>query len=301
MMNDTHTDQKIYKTVREMLHLHNDISQFYDTGYSKEIIDGIFEIVKVTKIDKQVTMVLQRINKNNHLRHLIEYATRFIDDSLTSGKIKSHMIRMNERLYCILNGIHEIPKCKVCHKTLRNFIVNRTNDFHYDCCSVKCKANDPANISKRVEKYMSRSPEQKLKTKMQTQKTIKQRFGDKCFMKTEYFKAKQLQYIKENGGECNVSQIKSVRQKVDDTNNDKYGNRCNLANKDQQELRRQTYLKNYGVDHPMKSKEFLIHYEDEFAKSHNGIRHASQLDSAKQKMHNQMIQRRRAIVTTMLS
>jgi len=44
-----------------------------------------------------------------------------------------------------------------------------------------------------------------------------------------------LKFIKENGGECNVSQIKEIRLKVDETNVDRYGNRCNLANEKQKE------------------------------------------------------------------
>lgn len=268
----THNDNRHYKSVKELLHETN-ISQFYENGYSKEIIDGIFQIVKTTKIDKQVVGVMIKLGHefNLALKNNIVNATSFLDRAVQNGICNYHSILMTERLYCILNGIHDIPNCKVCGKKLKNFIINRTNICHYDCCSVKCKGNDPDNINKRLKSYFSRSPEAKLKTKLQTQNTIEQRFGNKCFMKTSYFKQKQLEYIKANGGECNVSQIKEVRAKVDKTNECTYGNRCNLANKQQQELRKQTYMKNYSVDHPMKNAEFKKRFFDEF-EARNGYR-----------------------------
>ena len=269
MINNENDNNRHYKSVKELLH-ETDVSQFYENGYSKEIIDDIFAIVNSTKIDKQVVGVMLKIGYecNSSLRNKIIDATKFLDEAIQTGICNQHEILITERLYCILNGIHSIPKCKVCDKPLKNFRINRSNVLHYDCCSVKCKGNDPDNIEKRVKSYLSRSPEAKLRTKMQTQTTIEQRFGDKCFMKTEYFKQKTLEYIKVNGGECNVSQIKEVRAKVDKTNEDTYGNRCNLANKDQLELKRQTYIKNYGVDHPMKNAEFKQHFFDEFEARH---------------------------------
>lgn len=260
--------QKKYRSVKELLH-ESDITQFYDLGYDKAIVNDIFKIVKTSKIDKQVTSAIAKIGYecNLSLKNKIVNATRFLDEAIENGVCNQHVVLMTERLYCILNGIHEIPKCKVCDKELKNFAIGRTSECHYDCCSAKCKANDPDSISKRVKTYLSRSPEAKLKTKMQTQATIEQRFGNKCFMKTNYFKQKTLEYIKENGGECNVSQIKEIREKVDKTNEKIYGNKCNLANKDQLELKRQTYTRHYGVDHPMKNENFKKQFFDQLEAS----------------------------------
>ena len=231
----------------------NDFSSLYGNGYSDELIDKIVEKIKQYRKPKSIVHILIHCNQDKELQQMIFNATKFLDDAIANEICTSHMIRICERLYCILNGIHEILLCKVCGKPLKNFEITHTASLHYDCCSRKCKANDPDNINKRVLSYMSRSPEEKLKTKLQTEATIERRFGNKCFMKSERFKQKKLQYIKEHGGECNVSQVKEVREKVDNTNIDRYGNRCNLANKEQQEMRKQTYIENFGFDHPMKN------------------------------------------------
>ena len=267
--NNENVEHQKYRTVMQMLH-ESDMSQFYDLGYDKDMIDEIFQIVKNSKIDKQVVGVLLKINfpQNKKLKEKIVNATSFLDEAIFQKACKNHEILINERIYCILNGIHEIPKCRVCGKALKNFMVNRTSEIHRLVCSFKCSCHDQIKIEKQVKSYTSRSLESKLKTKIQTQNTIEQRFGNKCFMKTDYFKQKSLEYIKAHGGECNVSQIKEVRSKVDKTNENTYGNRCNLANKDQLELKRQTYIKNYGVDHPMKNAEFKQHFFDEFEARH---------------------------------
>lgn len=272
---------KRYRSVKDMLH-ENNIQQFYANGYSKEIIDRIFQIAHTTKINKTVVMVLSKVNHDALLKHMILNETQFLDDAIANGICKQHDILITERLYCILNGIHEIPFCKVCGKLLKNFKVERTSIVHYQVCSLKCSNADVDKITKRVNSYMSRSPEEKYKTKLQTQQTIENRFGNKCFMKSEYFKEKKLKYIKDNGGECNVSQIKFVRAAVDKTNIDNYGNRCNLANAQQQELRKQTYAEHFGVDHPMKNAEFVEDFSNKLFEKH-GVRWISQTQTCKDK------------------
>lgn len=286
-------DQK-YKTVNQLLHETN-TSQFYNNGYSKDIIDGIFSIVKQCTISKTIVSVLVKINRTESLRNAIIQATYFLDESIKYGICVSHEILIVERLYCILNGIHSIPYCKMCKKPLKNFKIERSAVIHYDCCSQACKANDPNAIEKRVKSYLSRSPEEKLKTKLQTQQTIENRFGNKCFMKSDYFKEKQLKFIKENGGECNVSQIREVRLKVDETNIDRYGNRCNLANEKQKEQKKQTYIKHYGVDHPMKNPQHKQKMEKIFIDTY-GVKNPCYLESNRQAIIKSHLNRKRQAI-----
>ena len=76
--------------------------------------------------------------------------TKFLDDAINSGCFREYRILITERLYCILNGIHSIPLCKVCGKSLKNFKVDRATIVHYAVCSQSCSNANEDAIAKRV-------------------------------------------------------------------------------------------------------------------------------------------------------
>ena len=94
--------------------------------------------------------MLLKINfpQNIQLKEKIVNATSFLDEAISQGICKHHKILINERLYCILNGIHEIPKCRVCGNVLKNFMINRTSEIHRPVCSFKCSCHDQVKIEK---------------------------------------------------------------------------------------------------------------------------------------------------------
>ena len=89
-------------------------------------------------------------------------------------------------------------------------------------------------------------------------------------MKTKRFNDAKLAYIKANGGESNVSQIREVRRRVIATNIANCGYSSNLASPGCLEKKRLTYIRNYGVDNNMKSGSGYLEWQKSFI-AKNGV------------------------------
>ena len=268
----TDINGKCYCSIKT--HMQFDLS--YDGNfYNSDLVQKILITGKRSLADHHQS-ICRQLAKDKQLVNDIIDTTKFLDVAVRDDVIDAKQIKLAVRVYCILNDISQIPCCSYeeCRQPLRNFNPDRQCVIHSLFCSIQHMGKSKMIISKRVNGYMNRSPEQKLKTKIQTEQTILERFGNKCFMKTDYFKEKQKEFIVDNGGVNNVSQIEEVREKVKTTNVERFGYECNLAAPECIEKKTQTYMEHFGVDHCMKCPEVVEKQLNTFERKY-GSRSAS--------------------------
>ena len=175
----------------------------------------------------------------------------------------------------ILNKIEELPKCKICGKTLYN--------LNAKYCSCQCQLKDPEFIEYRVnkskrhikeqvakfhktcyERYGVFAPAQNKEIFDKVRKTKLEKYGDETFNNTNKIKHTCI----EKYGVENPGQIDEVKQKIRNTKQERYNNPTytNI------EKRKHTSIERYGADFYMKTSEFrgkskqtkLEKYRDEY-------------------------------------
>lgn len=182
----------------------------------------------------QILEICSKVSKNrvyNHIRchyeELFEYIETYFDwPSETKSGIK---------LMWILNDIHEIPKCIECGEDIP---INRLHkaDKTYMFCSKYC-----ADHSKHARE--------------QYKKTCMEKYGAEHNMKSEKGMAEYIDGIQKKYGKdiTNICQAKNVREKIHQTNIEKYGCISPFGSSDVQEKAKQTFIDKYGVDNPFSS------------------------------------------------
>ena len=120
------------------------------------------------------------------------------------------------RLYCIINGISEMPKCKVCGKPVRFDVVKRR---FADWCSISCSASDPDTVKKANDAKANN----KSSTKEKMRKTCIEKYGVDSYFKSDEFKNKAKKTFIEKYGVDSASKLKAVIDKVKATKLERYG------------------------------------------------------------------------------
>ena len=107
------------------------------------------------------------INHKDKLNEIIE-STAFLPNTAF----------LNIRIYCILNDITQMPKCKYCRV---NDVTLHTNRKFLDFCSRKCA--NIYNCSNKTEHHIV-----SLRVKTKCRSTIEERYGEDNYFKTEEFR-----------------------------------------------------------------------------------------------------------------
>lgn len=157
----------------------------------------------------------------------------------------------NERLYCLLNNIYEIQKCKSCDKKVK--FTNFTKGYK-TYCSLSCSRSSIETIEKRQQTMLDRfgtlSPN---RDKME--ETNIKKYGTKYPNQSKIVKEKRVKTNIEKYGCENVSQVKEVKEKKEKTFINNFGVKTNLIDPFTKEKIKETNLKRYGFKNPSKSKE----------------------------------------------
>lgn len=91
-----------------------------------------------------------------------------------------------ERLYCIINGLTSVPKCKVCNKNNTKF---KQFSFGYsETCGIKCSVNTEDVKNKRLNNKIDYT-----ERKRKTQETCLRKYGVTSTNKLESVKKKQIE------------------------------------------------------------------------------------------------------------
>lgn len=211
---------------------------------------------------KQFSNILNHNKKFNDLKEWIIDKTKKLDQTRS----------LTERIFWILNGLEDFPKCKntKCNMPLTNKKSFRGLILGYKCyCSKHCANSDQIQIAKSKEtrlmknggKYFSDESINKAKL------TFIEHYGVDNNMKSEKGLKEFQNSFETKYGVKNPWQVNQIKEKIRITKEEKYGsptwNNPNTAKQtkfkkygDGNYMNRikfkQTCLKNYGVDHPMK-------------------------------------------------
>ena len=187
-------------------------------------------------------VVLSKVLKLHHadVYNAIFENTAFLDVQQTRE------IKFQERLYCIRNDIKSKVLCVTCKRNPVKF-KGDCNEYARHC-SLSCADKDKSVIALK-------------------KKTKKKKYGNENYIGID--KARKTRAMKNNGKwhavdfaeKCSATAIKSGHQPF----------------WHDEEKRKKTCMKTYGVDHPLKNKETVEKSKQKFAKNHNGIACALQL------------------------
>ena len=210
---------------------------------------------------KQLRQVLARAN-----RDLLQW----INDQLEKYSSILSGCNIATKAYWILNDIHELPKCKCCN-TSDNYahknIVSISQGYN-TCCCKECGHKVGA---------------------ISTSMSLKATFADKE-KKDEIVKRRQKSCL-ERYGVRNPLQVAEIKQKVIDTNKQRYGGQP-AANKSIQAKIRQTNIDRYG------QAAFNYAKSEQTCIKKYGVTNVSQLESTKAKVRKSLSERYLADITS---
>ncbi|MFW6219873.1 MAG: DUF7487 domain-containing protein [bacterium] len=164
--------------------------------------------------------------------------------------------KFNIAIYCIINDISEIPKCKYCGNILNNLQNFSFKNGFRSYCNIKCMHNDPKLIEKRKETILKKyKTDSVFKSKVikKRKETILKKYGVEYITQSEHFKKKSKITKKKKYGNENYANIEKAKK----TNLEKYGVETTLLVDDVKEKIKKTVLKKYGVDHISKSEAVI--------------------------------------------
>lgn len=137
----------------------------------------------------------------------------------------------NENLYWFYKGLKEHPVCPICGKPTRFINVKEGYRVY---CSKKCSNSDPSK-------------------KELTKQTCMTKYGGVAPACSKEVRDKMEKANLERFGVVNAMQNKEVSNRSQQTREELYGG-CGNASKKSQKRYKETLLKKYGVDNPMKSE-----------------------------------------------
>lgn len=236
--------------------------------------------LKKEKIDyNAVNIVLSDYNDNSYymaypelfikLHHILNgHITHSVASTLNMQQhkhIKDLMLRltsnlpieghnMNERLYWILNDLHDFPLCQTpnCTNKVDKFL-GLTKGYQKHCC-IKCSQLDPCITQIKKNTTLNRHGDPNYRNPEKTKQTYLDNYGVDHPMKSDDFKQKLVQQHLEDYGCEWYFQSKEFQQRSLSSLQKHFGD--GIVNPFQAEEVKQkirtTWIDNYGVDNPSK-------------------------------------------------
>lgn len=259
------------------------------------VIDDFSSNSYYIKNPQMFTKLCMMINHNRITaisRILLAPSQKLMYDWICSITSDVNGDKISERLYWILNDIHEYPKCK--HPDCNNYV--NSNQYksiafgYYSYCSYECKCSSPIISSKRkltnslktssqiqeeknkrlaiFNRHKAEDPDFLRKIQEKSIATRKHNHGE------DYTGRKKCwNTIKDRYGVSNPMSIKEVQDKLKQHNLETYGVEWHIAAPEIREKSMQTMRKNYGVDNPFVSEEIIQqirqHNLDNYGVEHN--------------------------------
>ena len=168
------------------------------------------------------------INVLNAKKYEAKYANLKQWIKACTPKLSDNKYKDSTRIFWILNGLQDFPKCKVCGQSKKYEFKNVTlaNGYKATCCA-KCAAQDKDRAEKIkntcIEKYGCENPYQNVAVKEKCKQTKLKHFGVDHQLK------------------CN-----NIKNKIENTKLKKYGSKT-YNNRD---AAKQTCLERYGCENP---------------------------------------------------
>jgi len=169
---------------------------------------------------KKILEKLKDVGSSHISRSVI--AMRFKDDVIKLTSFLNTNVKFSQRLWHIINDMYIFPRCPQCNNIIKKF---RNLEYGYNkFCSQSCGTifNEEKRKNTKKEKYGDENYNNPLKSKQ----TSVEKYG------VEHF-----------------NQLDSERKRCSEN--------CHLHDKGIIIKKKDTWIKNYGVDHPVKSNQIL--------------------------------------------
>ena len=180
-------------------------------------------------------------NKKTLIKN-IENLTKYLNDD----------VKINERVYHIINDLYNYPQCECGNKIT---LFYNTKDGYGKFCSITCSAKSKYNAKIHTGHTMSQAAKEKSKQTCLEKYGVDNYFKVPEFIKNNYSKElislrdiNRCKSINEKYGVNNVFQLKDVKEKIKKRNIEKYGvynySQKHLSEQQLQSLNNKEYLKN---------------------------------------------------------
>jgi len=198
-----------------------------------------FGIIKDNQINSNARLI---VDKNPHLKQIIEKLTPFITEDFVSS--------LSERLYCLKNKIQP-PLCLTCKVVTTKRQKSTRKYAKY--CSRKCARGDSATQAKMVttnnQRYGVDNPFQSTDVKNKIQQTNLRKYGVGRACQSVEVKAKIKEtFERKYGG--HPLQTHQIREQIKQTNLRKYGVAHSAQSPTVKDKKDQTMLDRYGCVYP---------------------------------------------------
>ena len=156
----------------------------------------------------------------------------------TSCLFRDNQTSLGNRIFYIVNDLHELPHCKTCGKALDVQFTAYDTIYKYknSFCSSHCAVSD-LDVRRKIEK------------------TTFDRHGWISSFEDPIVREKIKKSNLDKYGVEYPLQSKEITDKIAETNLDRYGCKSPFGSKEVQAKSKQTWMKNYGVDNPFKSPD----------------------------------------------
>ena len=154
-------------------------------------------------------------------------------------KVRADFYSLKTKIYWLVNGLTEFPKCIVCDKEMSDKQVKDIFKGYNRCCSTQCGKNS----DRRKELYKA---------------TCLKKYGVENISQNAEVKKHKAEASLKKFGVSNPAQSKEVLDKMHATNLERYGVEHALQDKKFLDKAHETIKKLYGVRHAMQSRNIRI-------------------------------------------
>jgi len=173
------------------------------------------------------------------------------------------------RIYWVLNGIRDFPKCECCGNDIRVNVHNVVIGYTVRTCCKKCRYTI---------------------ARAKGDQTCIRKYGCKSYMQTEEFKDQTKTTCIEKYGVEHTSQIPGTAEKRKKTCKERYGVEVPMQSPAVVEKSKKTQIDKYGVDSYTKTEEYL-EKTNKTCMERYGTMFPGQSDQAKQKKQKTCLQK----------
>ena len=220
-----------------------------------EIISKIRNIVNSGKQGSWTRILLAKKNANL-VSYITEHTPLLSDSCYTIGT----------KIYWVLNGLKEFPKCKTCGKPLTNKNVNAISGYVRQYCSMKCSRSSPESIAKCKHTKLEHFGNENFVNREKAVQTNIERYGAKDIMQTSIGKEHLSNSIKEKYGTNWFTETNEFQEKAKKTWKEKYGEEIENPTQSKEILEkiRRNNLEKYGVENLMQLPETVKKLSEKF-------------------------------------
>ena len=227
------------------------------------------------------------ISKNRVLRSYSKVLENKYPDLLNQIIQKTKFLKkdakLSERIFCIVNDIKGVIKCK--NENCSNFCTFRSYTKKYnEYCSNSC-AQSNSSLREQIKKtYKEKYGNNKIIQKKR-EKTCLEKYGVSCPFQHEKVKNKSKQTCLERYGTEYHLQSEKTRKKVKKTNLEKYGVENVFQSEIIKDKIKQTCIQKYGVENVMFDNSIKEKLKETNLEKH-GVENVFQSEKIKNKMKN---------------